>query len=237
MMAFKRHLPNLLTLCNLLSGTIGIIEVFEGSIFYGACFIWAGAVFDFLDGFSARALDSYSDIGKELDSLADMVTFGVLPSIIIYRYLSGIFPEGSFWPYVSLLPVIFSALRLAKFNVDANQKEVFIGLPTPANAFLLSGLPFIPQLNQISFFSHPWFIIPTLAIASFLMVSPVRFISLKFKNLKFRENLHQFVVVMAGILLISVFRIAGISLTIIAYIIISVIKNPGKKSINTVVEG
>jgi len=233
MIKIRKHIPNFLTLCNLLSGTIGIVTVFEGSLIYGAYFIWLGAVFDFLDGFSARLFNAYSDIGKELDSLADMVTFGVLPSLTVYRFLSGYFPIDSFWPYISIIPVLFSALRLAKFNIDTKQKEIFIGLPTPANAFLLSGLPFISHLRLFHFISPPFYTIPTVLIASLLMVSSVEFISLKFKNLKFRENRYKFTIIFAGIIFISILKTEGISIAIIAYVFISIIKNLSNNQTNT----
>jgi CDP-diacylglycerol---serine O-phosphatidyltransferase len=225
MIDIKKHIPNFLTLCNLLSGTIGIVVIFEGSIFSGVCFIWIGAVFDFLDGFSARSFKAYSDIGKELDSLADMVTFGVLPSLTIYRFLTGCYPNESFWPFISLMPVIFSALRLAKFNIDAKQKEVFIGLPTPANAFLLSGLPFITDLKLFHNINPSFIVLPAVIIASLLMVSSLEFVSLKFKNLKFGENKYKFIIILAGIIFISTLKTEGISLAIITYILISIIKN------------
>ena len=141
-MNFRKILPNLFTSLNLLSGCIGIVFISSGKLEYALYFVLTGVFFDFLDGFSARLLKVSSPIGKELDSLADMVTFGVLPSFVIYELLN---PLTDGWmPYTSFLIAIFSALRLAKFNVDTRQREVFIGLPTPANAVFISGLTLGP---------------------------------------------------------------------------------------------
>jgi len=137
-----KHIPNTLTCLNLISGMAGIYYVLDGHVLFGAYFILIAAFFDFFDGFAARMLKVSSDIGKELDSLADLVTFGVLPSFIIFRMMMDINSEG-YLPFITFLIGVLSAVRLAKFNVDTRQTERFIGLPTPANALLLSTLPFL----------------------------------------------------------------------------------------------
>jgi CDP-diacylglycerol--serine O-phosphatidyltransferase len=199
--------------------------VFESNFITGAYFIWIGAIFDFLDGLSARSLDAYSDTGKELDSMADLVTFGVLPSMILYRFLSVSFPVGSLWPYISCLTPLFSALRLAKFNIDVNQKDVFIGLPTPANAFLLSGLPFLATVPFFHFVSSPVFLVSSVILSSLLMVSPFQFISIKFKSLVIKENIFRYMIVLSGLFFISILRSEGITLAILSYILISFVHN------------
>jgi CDP-diacylglycerol--serine O-phosphatidyltransferase len=145
----KKHIPNILTLSNLFAGCIGLVFAFDGNLIYASYAIWIAAIFDFFDGFSARMLNVSSPIGKELDSLADMVTFGVLPSMILYQMIeSHPIPNLGYGAFILAL---FSALRLAKFNVDTRQSTTFIGMPTPAAAFFVSGLPFwmeqFPQLG------------------------------------------------------------------------------------------
>ena len=155
-MNLKAQLPNFITLLNLLSGVLGIIWVLEGQPLYGAYFVILAATFDFFDGFTARLLKVQSDMGKELDSLADVISFGVLPGILLYS-LTESQTEAAFLPYCTLIIPMLSAYRLAKFNLDTRQSDRFIGLPTPANALLLTTIPYLaarwPELS-------PWLISP-----------------------------------------------------------------------------
>src|ERR1700740_2323055 len=142
----KKHLPNAITCANLFSGCIGIVFCFKENLIYAAYAIFLAAIFDFFDGLASRVLQSFSGIGKDLDSLADMVSFGVLPSVIIYElFLQApqIEHVSTYLNYIAFLIPVFSALRLAKFNIDERQTEIFIGLPTPANAILIASLPLI----------------------------------------------------------------------------------------------
>jgi CDP-diacylglycerol---serine O-phosphatidyltransferase len=222
MRKLTKHIPNFLTLCNLLSGSLGIIEVMNGEITRAACLVWLGALFDFLDGFAARLTGSYSELGKELDSLADMVTFGLLPGYLMFSILSASTSSGlHLLPFIALLIPVFSALRLAKFNIDSRQKEDFIGLPTPANAFLLSGIPFLQEGGVFDFISSQAALTGIILIGSLLMVSSVRFPSLKFKNLNWNNNFIRYIIVIIAILLIIIFKLEGITPALIAYIIIS----------------
>ncbi|MEQ8423595.1 MAG: CDP-diacylglycerol--serine O-phosphatidyltransferase, partial [Cyclobacteriaceae bacterium] len=166
----SRHIPNLLTLGNLLCGCLGILYARESSLHMVAYLVWIACVFDFLDGFAARALRTSSSIGKELDSLADMVSFGVLPSITMYVWLEQSFPE-SYIPYCAFLIALFSALRLAKFNVDENQKDAFIGLPTPANALFITGLIFLE--SPFDLLISPTGLVTITIIFSLLLVAPI----------------------------------------------------------------
>ncbi|HLF34440.1 MAG TPA: CDP-diacylglycerol--serine O-phosphatidyltransferase [Cyclobacteriaceae bacterium] len=222
---FIRQIPNLLTLGNLLCGTAGVIAIFRSDIFFAAGFIWIGSFFDFLDGFTARLFKAYSDMGKELDSLADMVTFGALPALIIFEFMSGILPDGSILPYVSFLTVAFSALRLAKFNIDEGQKDMFTGLPTPANAFLLSGLPFLSQVPVMNFVATPGFLVVSVVISSLLMVTPARFISLKFSGIKDPANIYRYSIIIISMLFIVLMKARGISLAVISYMVISLVSD------------
>jgi CDP-diacylglycerol--serine O-phosphatidyltransferase len=179
--------------------------------------IWLVAlagVFDFLDGFVARALKVHSPIGKELDSLADMVTFGLLPAIYWY-YLIGTEP----YKYVALLIAVFSALRLAKFNVDERQVDGFIGVPTPANTLFLVTFPHLFRDKVVPLEVA----IPIILIFCWLMVSPFRMFALKFKKFSWAGNELRFTFLVAAVLLIGIFQVAGVALTIILYILASLI--------------
>src|ERR1700744_3527940 len=140
----KKHLPNTITCANLFSGCVGIVFAFQGELIIASYAIFLSAIFDFFDGLASRVLQSYSGIGKDLDSLADLVSFGFLPAAIAYQLFLQSPQINSISTYLNFVPfamVIFSALRLAKFNVDTRQAENFIGLPTPANAILIAALP------------------------------------------------------------------------------------------------
>jgi CDP-diacylglycerol--serine O-phosphatidyltransferase len=211
-----KHIPNALTCCNLLCGCLGILGVIEGWAIATAWFIWIACVFDFLDGFSARLLNVSSPIGKELDSLADMVTFGVLPGMLMLSMMKGASPNE--WvPYAALLIPVCSALRLAKFNVDARQVSGFIGLPTPANALFISALPFVPD----AFDGITWGIYGLLAITvifSWLMVSPLKLFALKFSNFGWSDNALRFTFVGISVLLIVFLGKSAVAISILLYI-------------------
>ena len=222
-MSILRHIPNVFTSLNLLAGCIGIVYVTTDRLEFAAYFVWIGAFFDFLDGFSAKLLKVESPIGKEHDSLADMVTFGVLPSFVVFKLLEG---SGPHWvPYLGFLIAIFSALRLAKFNVDTQQRSVFVGFPTPANALFFSGLMF-GDSNYIgeSMSSPPFLIILTL-IFSLLMVSPIKFIALKFTTTVWAGNEMKIVFLIGAMVLSVLLGIEAISLVVLWYIGISLVGN------------
>ncbi|PSL01452.1 CDP-diacylglycerol--serine O-phosphatidyltransferase [Cecembia rubra] len=220
-----KQIPNTLTSLNLLSGMLGIYFVLEGNIHYGAYFIFLASLFDFLDGFLARVLKVHSEIGKELDSLADLVTFGVLPSFILLKMITQHSDLG-YLPFFVFIVGIFSAIRLAKFNVDTRQTDQFIGLPTPANALLISTLPFLkerfPSLDQV--FNEPYFIMGMALILSFLLISELPLIALKFKNFGIRENVFRYLTLLMGLVCILTFGLGGIPFVIISYIVLSVME-------------
>lgn len=214
-MKIARHLPNLLTSCNLLCGCFGIVAAMEGQPFYAAFFVWVAGLFDFFDGFAARALNVSSSIGKELDSLADVVSFGVVPAFVMFRMWPS--EAGEYWPYLSFLIVVFSAIRLAIFNIDETQRDSFKGLPTPANALLITALPLQESLVT------PWLTIPIVLLAiivvsSFLLVSRIELFALKFKNFSWKENKIRFVFLLLTIALLAVLKLAAIPLIILMYI-------------------
>lgn len=227
-MRLTKHLPNFLTICNLLCGCIGIVLVFDGELFYATYLIWLAAVFDFFDGFVARWLKAYSDIGKELDSLADMVTFGALPAFIMFHLLNDAFGE-SYLPWLAFAIAAFSALRLAKFNIDTRQSDSFIGLPTPANGLFISALPFVlEQQNSLAnFVANGYVLLAITIIFSLLLVAELRLFALKFKNMSWQDNKVRFVFIALCMVLIPLFQISAIPLIILLYIIMSL---PGSRT-------
>jgi CDP-diacylglycerol--serine O-phosphatidyltransferase len=222
-----RHIPNALTSANLLMGCLGILAIIENWPMPGAYFIWAACVFDFFDGFAARWLKVSSAIGKELDSLADVVSFGVLPSFIMYQYFSTAGAD-TIWASVSFLLAVFSALRLAKFNIDPNQSDSFIGLPTPANALFISALVFLPAPWH-GWIHQPWVLTAITLLFSGLLVSPLPLFALKFKNWNWAGNQLRFTFLLLSVLLLLVAREAGIALVITLYIFLSVLSGRSRE--------
>lgn len=210
-----RHLPNVLTSCNLLCGCLGIVSVLEGRPMPAAYFVWAAGVFDFFDGFAARALKVSSPIGKELDSLADVISFGLLPAVVMYKLWGS--EAGDVLPYVSFSIAIFSALRLAIFNIDETQSDSFRGLPTPANALFITALPLLGGLPA-TWLKEPWVLTVIVGVSSYLLVSPVRLFALKFKNISWSENKIRFTFLLLSIALLAVFSASAIPLIILLYI-------------------
>ncbi len=237
----KRHIPNFITSLNLFSGCIGIILALQYRIDYAAYFIAVSALFDFLDGMAARVLHVKSEIGKELDSLADVVSFGVLPGIIVYQLMAASpnTPEAgsviSIFSLLALIIPVLSAVRLAKFNLDTRQTTSFIGLPVPANALFLGSLPLIKMqagysdsLSWLSGVTDNYYVLALLAIGmSLLLVSELPLISLKFSNLKITDNKPQFILVLFAVTAFALLTFTAIPLIILAYIVLSVLFKPG----------
>jgi CDP-diacylglycerol--serine O-phosphatidyltransferase len=230
----KKHIPNFLTCCNLLCGCIGIVQAFNGNLYIAAYLTGIAAIFDFLDGMMARVLKAYSDIGKELDSLADMVTFGVLPSVIIFKLMETAYGYGEGFclgnlcitpPYIAFLIAVFSALRLAKFNVDTRQSDSFIGVPTPANAIFMNSLPLVmlqmPELQDMVLNMNT--LVFTTLLFSFLLVSPLPLFSLKMKNFTFEDNKIRYTFLAIALALIIAFSYIAIPLIILLYIVLSIL--------------
>jgi CDP-diacylglycerol--serine O-phosphatidyltransferase len=216
-----KHLPNFLTCCNLFCGCAGIVAVAENQPRLASVLIFIGLLFDFLDGFVARLLKAYSEIGKQLDSLADMVTFGVLPSLLVFH----LFHSKEFFAYFSFLIAVFSALRLARFNTDTRQTDQFIGLPTPANAVFWASLAFI-------FVQHPYLeaiigrvdVLLTLTLLmSCLLVVPLPLLALKFKDFSWRNNQVRYVFLILSVILLVIWQFLAVPLIILLYIVCSII--------------
>lgn len=184
-MKIVKHIPNTITSMNLLCGALGVIFTLQGRLDTAFYLMLAGAVCDFCDGFAARLFNAYSDMGKELDSLADLITFGFLPSIMLYKCMD-LYHPGEWYCFLPLIIVVFSALRLAKFNIDERQTENFLGLATPACAMICGSFATISHLdiNNIvgAFTVSTWMIPVGAAVLSLLLVSEIPMFSMKFKK-------------------------------------------------------
>lgn len=223
-MKIIKYIPNTLTSLNLASGCFSIVLSFDGDYFYAAILVLIASVFDFFDGFAARLFKSYSPIGKELDSLADDVSFGVAPGMMVYCVMSGIciaqgLPSVLAWG-AFLIPV-FSALRLAKFNIDERQATSFIGMPTPANAifwvFLLSAVN--DSLYDLAY--SPVYILIAVIVFSLLLVSEIPMFSLKFKHYSWKGNEVRYIFLLVSVILLAVFKWPGLSYSILWYLLLS----------------
>jgi CDP-diacylglycerol--serine O-phosphatidyltransferase len=203
----------------LVCGCLGIISLLEGKDIPLAYFVWAACIFDFLDGFAARVLKISSPIGKELDSLADMISFGVLPALLMYTAIS-LKSTVSILPYVGLLIAVASAIRLAIFNLDVTQSDSFKGLPTPANALFITAIPFLDA--PFFDFVHKPLVLAIICVAfSMLLVSRIDLFALKFINFRWSDNKVRFAFLFLAVLLLVVLRVAALPLIILSYIALS----------------
>ena len=228
----KNSIPNTITCLNLLSGAIACIfafhynETFGSLVGYQWAFICIGAaaLFDFCDGASARLLHAYSDLGKELDSLSDLVSFGLAPSLILFNTINyfntGSASEITPWAFAALFIPVMGALRLAKFNIDTRQTTSFIGLPIPACAIFWIGL--VGWLHRTEAFNN-YIVADIIILMALMMVSGVRMFSLKFKNFQFRENFRRYMLILAAVLFVISEGISGLAWTIIFYILVSAV--------------
>ncbi len=211
-----RHLPNFLTCCNLLCGCIGIVFLLQGRGIPAAYFVWIACVFDFFDGFAARVLKVSSPIGKELDSLADMVSFGVLPAMVMYTMLAES-TTSDVIPFSGFLIAMFSALRLAIFNIDETQRDSFKGLNTPANTLFITSLPLIkPSVGDWLYATQV--LLAITLVFSLLLVSRIEIFALKFKNFSWADNKLRFTFLILSVLLLLIFKVVAIPLIILLYI-------------------
>lgn len=212
-MSLKKHIPNFITSLNLTVGSIGIYFVLVGNPDNAIYFVLGAAFFDFFDGLAARALNVQSAIGKELDSLADLVSFGVLPAFYMLRILS--FESDYF--FLAIAIIVFSALRLAQFNIDESQSDSFKGLPTPANAIMLTSLVYLDfELNELT-------LITIILLSSWLLVSGIPLLALKFKSYRWKNNEWRWILILLSIGLSIVFQWTILPFLIPLYVIISVL--------------
>ena len=235
-MKIIKHIPNAITCCNLLSGCASILLTFTGYLELAGLMIFMAAVFDFFDGFAARLLKAYSPLGAQLDSLCDVVSFGVAPSFIMYHYLNQVVSlelgSVNVAAFAAFFLAIFAALRLAKFNIDDRQTTSFIGLPTPAMGIFVASLPFTLRHESLAFMgalmTNPFFLFGVVALFSYLMVSEIPFFSLKVKSLKFKENKHLYLVALFAIIKVAIFGLAAIPFVMLFYIIVAMFVKTNK---------
>jgi CDP-diacylglycerol--serine O-phosphatidyltransferase len=235
----KKHIPNLITLLNLFCGCIAIVFAVHDRFEMVALFVFLGIIFDFFDGLAARLLNVRSDIGLQLDSLADMVTSGVVPGLVMFKLLEISLSNGwdtgslvskgleisTLWPLLGFIITLASAYRLAKFNIDEDQTDSFIGLPTPANALLIVSLPLIllfhnnEILNEIIL--NKWFLIGLTFVSAFLLNAKLPLFALKFKNWSFKDNAIRYIFLFISIILLATLKYLAVPAIIVLYILLS----------------
>ncbi|MBQ1669013.1 MAG: CDP-diacylglycerol--serine O-phosphatidyltransferase [Prevotella sp.] len=224
-MSIKKHIPNTITCCNLISGCIATWFAFESDFTMALLFIVIGAVFDFFDGMVARLLHVSSPIGKELDSLADDITFGFAPSAIVFSYLCTFHIHLPIIPFLAFIMAAFSALRLAKFNLDERQALGFIGLPTPANALFWGSLVLGLQEYNIYFEGMEWAVLVGTFISSYLLIAEIPMFALKFKTWGWKGNEIKYIFILSCIPLLLLLKVSGFAAIIAWYVILSVATN------------
>ncbi|REE81947.1 CDP-diacylglycerol--serine O-phosphatidyltransferase [Lutibacter oceani] len=239
-MTLKKQIPNILTLLNLLSGTIAVIFAVNNELELAAYLVFLGIFFDFFDGFAARLLNVQGELGKQLDSLADVVTSGVVPGIVMYKLLqtknsielfnteivSWKSQEVELVPFFGLLITLAAAYRLAKFNIDERQTSSFIGLPTPAAALVVLSLPLIINYSSFDFATNliedKWFLIGITVVLSILMNAEIPLFSLKFKDYSWKKNKVKYVFLILTVVLVIGLQFIAIPLVILLYILLSI---------------
>lgn len=232
----KQHIPNALTLLNLLCGSIAVIFAIHSEFVTASMFVFLGVFFDFFDGFAARKLNVQSELGLQLDSLADMVTSGLVPGIIMYKLLllsdiswSVESFDVNLFPFFGLFITLASGYRLAKFNIDTEQQTYFKGLPTPANALLVISLPLILEFQNNDTYNaiiiNKWFLIAFTILSCWLLNSDIKLFALKFKDWSFKANVTRYVFILLCMVLLIVLHFAAIPIIILLYIAMSVLDN------------
>lgn len=254
-MGIKKHLPNGITLLNLLSGSIAVLCAVDSNFLLAAFFMFLGIFFDFFDGFFARLLKVKSDLGLQLDSLADMVTSGLVPGIVMYKLLSLSLESGEgmleetwtetlVWmglkaptlAFTGLFITLASAYRLAKFNLDEDQQTYFKGLPTPANAILILSFPLVLEFQGNHFLHslilNPWFLIALTLLSCYLLNSQIQLFALKFSDWSFKNNAVRYLFMGLTLVLLLVFKFIAVPLIIALYIVLSLFIKPTEHSQN-----
>lgn len=230
-MQIRPHIPNLITLGNLWCGSLSIIYAFRADIWMSCLLFGISLVLDFLDGFLARRLDVHSEIGKQLDSFADLISFGLFPGLLMYLHVQKELAPGTweYLPFIALLLPLFSAIRLARFNLSAPSSS-FRGLPTPANALLILSYVCIPIYHSKAIMAtwmlSPYILVILTGISCFLLVSPISLFSLKFTDFTFPNNWYRYLLLLLGGLGILFFHFLAIPFIILFYLLLSLWLNP-----------
>ncbi|WP_437918260.1 CDP-alcohol phosphatidyltransferase family protein [Sphingobacterium sp. LRF_L2] len=214
----KKHIPNTLTCLNLFSGCLGVLFALQNEHMFVFYCVLVSGIFDFFDGMLARLLHVKSTIGKELDSLADMVSFGFLPGAVLFMLLQSSV-SSSYVPFLGFVVTVFSALRLAKFNVDERQSSDFIGVNTPMNTFFVISLPFIAV--DFPFIKQPIVLLVIVALLSFLLISEIRLFSMKLTSLAWQENKYKYIFVIVSLILLIGLQFTALPLILLGYLLFS----------------
>ncbi len=217
----KKYIPNTITCLNLFSGCIGVLCVLRGEYTLALYCVLASGIFDFFDGMVARLLHVKSLIGKELDSLADMVSFGFLPGAVMYSLLQQV-TDSTYIPYFGFLITVFSALRLAKFNLDERQTSDFIGVNTPMNTFLIVSLPFLAS-SYPYLIGNMYFLLALTLVCSLLLVSELRLFSMKLSSLSWADNKFKYLFLIVSLVLVLSLKVMAVPLIFVFYIIFSLL--------------
>src|SRR5690554_4390683 len=222
----KKHIPNFITLLNLFSGCIALVFAAQGDYLNAFIFVSLGIFFDFFDGFFARILKVQSPLGVQLDSLADMVTSGVTPGLVMFKMLSA-YSANEFLPYFGFIITLGSCMRLAKFNIDTRQTDSFIGLPTPANALFILSLPLVIQHTEFVFvidlLTNVWVLLGISILSAYILNAELPLFSLKIKNFSFATFKLQIFFLVLSLVLLVVFKFLGVPLIILSYVVLSVL--------------
>jgi CDP-diacylglycerol---serine O-phosphatidyltransferase len=250
-MNIKKHIPNAITCGNLFCGCLAIVSAFHGNLVASAYLVGIAAVLDFFDGFVARLLKVGGELGKQLDSLADMVTFGVVPGIVMYHLIDlsiqatennysdrSIFSDNlHYLSYIGFIITVFSCIRLAKFNIDTRQTNSFIGVPTPANTILICSIPLINHYQPVvlgfqvtAITGHLFFLIGLSLLMSYLLIAELPLFALKFKNFGWTDNKIRYSFLIISVLLLILFQFIAIPFIIFLYIVLSIISNLTNKT-------
>jgi CDP-diacylglycerol--serine O-phosphatidyltransferase len=246
-MSIKKHIPNTITLLNLLAGLLALIHAFNGNYNEAFSLVCLGIFFDYWDGFFARIWKVQSPIGLQLDSLADMVTSGVVPGLVMYKMLADIqenqsqynLTEDTYYmgvvPYLGFLITLASCYRLAKFNIDTRQTDSFIGLPTPANALLIMSIPMIQFHSEfewlVDFLSNPFVLVGITVLSSYLLNAEIPLFSLKVKSFSWEKYKMQVVFLIISLILIIFLEFIAIPIIILLYVILSLLNNTIHKNV------
>jgi CDP-diacylglycerol--serine O-phosphatidyltransferase len=235
MMRFKKQIPNIITLLNLFCGCIATVFALKADFELAFYFVCLGIFLDFFDGFFARLFKVSSPLGLQLDSLADMVTSGVVPGIVMYELLlrSSLFPtlgwDVAWFPFLGFIVTLGSCYRLANFNIDTRQTDSFIGLPTPANALFILSLPLVLRYSDaiiiLEIFTNPWILLGIVLLSAYILNAEIPLFSLKIKKFTFKDNVLQIGFLVLSFLLLFFFQYLGIPLVIISYVLLSLVNN------------
>lgn len=233
-MNIKKHIPNLITLLNLFSGCIALIFAINLDFEMALFFVSLGIFLDFFDGFFARLFKVSSPLGLQLDSLADMVTSGLVPGFVMFAMLSNEKYTTSDWlPYLGFIITLGSCYRLANFNIDTRQTDSFIGLPTPANALFILSLPLVIQNTNIDFLkdilNNQWVLLSITTLSAYILNAEIPLFSLKIKSFDFAKNKIQLIFLVTSVVLLIVFQFLGIPIVILFYVLLSIVNNIMKK--------